>query len=581
MVRVLEREGHIMPKLSRSIPVEVALLVVSCVLAVSCAPSPSEAPESEDESSGAPSSEAPVPGSSSYDDLVTLFTEWREFERPAFVDGVPDYSVSAMSAQRRNLAQYRARLDSIDSSGWPVSERVDYEIVRAEMNGLDFDHRVRKPWARNPAFYVTIFPAESDVPAHEGPVIHGWVDLWTYDYPLAESSAAELAEKIGVIPMLLEQARSNLVEDARDLWLGGIRGMKAQSGDLADFAEEVAGTSNDLDSAIASAKEATDAFAAWLEGELSSKTGSSGVGKDNYTWYLQNVHLVPYTWEEIVTLMRGELWRSHAALKLEEHRNRNLPPLPRVSTPEEFDRRFGASVDEFVSFLVEEEIVSAREYMDPALRAKLGTFSPAEEGELRGFFGEVSYRDPVAMRTHSYHWVELARMEHEPHASPIRRVPSLYNIFDARSEGLATGMEEWMMHAGLFDENPRARELIYIMLAQRAARALGGLMMHGNEMTIEEATRFASEWTPRGWMPPDSNTVWGEQHLYLAQPGYGVSYLIGKIQIEKLLAERSRALGDGFTIKGFFDELSAAGVIPVSLLRWELTGDDSDLPWAR
>ena len=30
----------------------------------------------------------------------------------------------------------------------------------------------------------------------------------------------------------------------------------------------------------------------------------SGVGKDNYTWYLQNVHLVPFTWEEEVTIMR-------------------------------------------------------------------------------------------------------------------------------------------------------------------------------------------------------------------------------------------------------------------------------------
>ena len=82
-------------------------------------------------------------------------------------------------------------------------------------------------------------------------------------------------------------------------------------------------------------------------------------------------------------------------------------------------------------------------------------------------------------------------------------------------------MEEWLMQAGLFDERPRSRELIYIMLAQRAARAIGGLMMHGGEYTIEEAAEFAAAWTPRGWMPADSNTVWGEQHLYLAQPDTG------------------------------------------------------------
>jgi uncharacterized protein (DUF885 family) len=189
----------------------------------------------------------------------------------------------------------------------------------------------------------------------------------------------------------------------------------------------------------------------------------------------------------------------------------------------------------------------------------------------------VDYRYPVVMRTHGYHWFDLARMAREPHASPIRRVPLLYNIFDARAEGLATGMEEMMMHAGLFDGRPRARELIYVLLAQRAARALGDLYMHANLFTMDQALAFASEWTPRGWLPVDGNTVWGEQHLYLQQPAYGTSYLIGKIEIEKLITDRSHQLGDAFTLKGFMDELNGAGVIPVSLLRWELTGQGDEI----
>jgi hypothetical protein len=38
------------------------------------------------------------------------------------------------------------------------------------------------------------------------------------------------------------------------------------------------------------------------------------------------------------------------------------------------------------------------------------------------------------------------------------------------------------------------------------------------------------------------------------------------------MAERALQLGDAFTIGRFFDEFFAAGVIPVSLVRWELTG---------
>ena len=516
-----------------------------------------------------------VTPSTSYDDLVALFEEWREFERPERVNGIPDYTAGAMAGQRRELATYQKRLDAIDPGGWPVEQQIDHRLVRAEMNGLDFDHRVRQPWANNPAFYTMIFAARSDVPAHEGPVIHGWVDLWTYDYPLSTDDAAELAERVGTIPALLDQARGNLVGNAADLWVMGVRSMEGQSRDLDALAARIAGTSAELDDAIRRARDATDRFAQWIEDEAPSKTGPSGVGADNYTWYAHNVHLVPYTWEEQVTIMRRELARAHASLRLEENRNRNLPPLPRAASAAEYDRIFNAAVTEYVDFLREEEIVSIRDYMDAALRAKIGQFTPTDG--LRGFFSEVSYRNAVTMRTHSHHWIELARMEFEPHSSPIRRVPSLFNIYDARSEGLATGMEEMMMHAGLFDAEPRARELIWILLAQRAARALGGLMMHANEWTMEEAVQFASEWTPRGWLPEDGNTVWGEQHLYLQQPGYGTSYVTGKIQIEKLIAERANRLGNEFTLKRFMNEFEAAGVIPVSLIRWQLTGDAGEI----
>ena len=172
-----------------------------------------------------------------------------------------------------------------------------------------------------------------------------------------------------------------------------------------------------------------------------------------------------------------------------------------------------------------------------------------------------------------HHWIELARMREAPHPSPIRAIPSLSNIYDHRSEGLATGVEEMFMHLGLLDENsPRARELVWIMLAQRAARATSGLMLHGHEFVMEEAVDFAGKWTPRGWLP-DGDLVRGEQHLYLRQPGYGTSYVAGKIQIEQLLAEEALQNGEDFTIKRFFDDFYSAGVIPTVLVHWEMTGE--------
>lgn len=506
-----------------------------------------------------------------YQDLVRLFDDWRAFQRPIQIDGIPDYTARAMAAQHAGLADFRHRLAAIDPSGWRIPEKVDYELVRAEMNGLDFDHRVLRPWARNPAFYVMVFPSPTDIPAREGPHVDGVIELWTYELPLASDRSAELAERLGTIPPLLDQARRNLTEDARDLWIAGIGSMQGQSATLAELADRAGQSDAPLAAAARRARGATDAFVAWLEREAPTRNGPSGVGAEHYTWVLRNVHLVPYTWEEQVAMVRRELVRAHAALRLEEHRNRDLPPLEPIGDAADYDRRFGAAVDEYMAFLNEEEVVSIRPYLEPALRARVGRFAPAEGP--REFFAEVDYREPLIMRTHGYHWFDLARMAEEPHSSPIRRGPLLYNIFDGRAEGLATGMEEMMMHAGLLDGRPRARELVWVLLAQRAARALASLRMHAGELTLDEAVAFTAEWTPRGWLREDGETGRWEQHLYLQQPGYGTSYVVGKIEFEELLAERARQRGADFTLRGFMDEVDRAGLIPVSLIRWELTGD--------
>jgi Bacterial protein of unknown function (DUF885) len=509
-----------------------------------------------------------------YDALVSLFEQWRAFEQPPRRDGAPDYGAAAMAAQHEGLRALQARLRSIDPSGWPIAQQVDYHLVRAEMNGLDFNHRVLRPWARDPAFYLSVWTEQSDTPAHEGPTHHAVIDLWKYSFPLAAADEARLASELRTIPPLLRQARVNLVGNARELWLTGIGTMRGQVATLEDLQKRTAGAGEALTGSITAALKATQDFVAWLEQQAPTKTGPSGIGKDNYTWALRNVHLIPMTWEDEVRLLRRELDRAHSSLRLEEQRNRNLPPLAAIASPEEYTQRANQAVSKYLAFLAKNEIMPIHGYMDPALRAHLGDFVPLES---RNFFQIVTHYEPMPLYTHFYHWWDLARMREEPNPSPIRRGPLLYNIFAARSEGLATGVEEMMMHAGLYDDNPRAREIVWIMLAQRAARGLGSLYVHANEFTLQQGRDFHVQWTPRGWMRPDLDLLGFEQQLYLRQPGYGSSYITGKYQIERLLAERSHQLGSAFKLSDFFAEVDAAGVIPVSLIRWQLTGKDDEI----
>ena len=511
---------------------------------------------------------APHAASSRYEDLIALFAQWRAFQQPARVNGVPDYSAAAMASQRKGLAEFVRRLAAIDPTGWPIPQQVDYYVVRAEMNGLDFDHRVLQPWANNPAFYVTAFMDESDQPAREGPLAAGGVDLWKYRMPLSDADAKAIDAGLQPIPALLDQARTNLTGNRKDIWLWGIESVKGQSAELDAFAATLGGTQPALLATVQRARAATDGFASWLESKAASKTGPSGIGIDNYNWYLENVQLAPYTWQEEVTLMERELARSWAALALEEQKNANLPPQAPIATAAEYDAKSRTAVTEYMAFLKDRAILTVRPDMEPWLRAHLGRFPQGP----REFFSEVDVRDPMVMRTHGFHWFDKGWMSNVSHPSPIRQVAQLYNLFNTRTEGFATAFEELMLQAGMFDARPRSRELIYILVAERAARALGDLQMHANRFTLEQASQFASDNTPRGWLSMKGNLVRGEQHLYLQQPAYGTSYVIGKLEVDKLIAERRRQLGDRFTMQRVMDEFTAAGLVPLSLLRWELTG---------
>lgn len=514
-----------------------------------------------------------------HDDLVTLFKDWRSFERPPMTaDGAPDYTTSTFNKRYQDFKAYQDRLNAFDIDAWPIPDQVDWHVVRAEMNGFDFNHRILKPWVRDPAFYKTIWMAQSDVPAHEGPTHHNVVEVWTYDFPLSAEGEARMIREMSALPPLMAQAKKNLTGNARDLWITGIRDIRQQSKDLNEVLEMIGNdASTALKNLIAESKAATDDLVSWLEAESVSKTGPSGLGKENYTWYQQNVHLVPFTWEDEVMLLRHELERAWAELKQEEHRNRNVPEQVAVSTPEEYNAMAERDVNMMISFLRDQEIITVPDYFETALREHMGSFVPEDR---RNFFSISMHYDLKPLYSHFYHWFELARMVHEPNPNPIRRDALLYNIFDSRNEGTATAVEEIFMNTGLYDDNPHSRENVLILVAQRAARGLGSLYAHANEMTMEEAGGIHTNWTPRGWMKMEPELQIFEQHLYLRQPGYGTSYITGKYLLERAMADYAKMKEEKaqeFKMKDFFDQLSAIGNIPIALGRWEMTGADDDI----
>jgi hypothetical protein len=76
------------------------------------------------------------------------------------------------------------------------------------------------------------------------------------------------------IPPLLRQARTNLVANARDLWITGAGTMREQIADLDDLAKTAGPAAGELARAIDAARTATVEFVAWLD-KLAYVTGKS------------------------------------------------------------------------------------------------------------------------------------------------------------------------------------------------------------------------------------------------------------------------------------------------------------------
>ena len=123
-----------------------------------------------------------------------------------FSGGAPSSGLPCATARRTTRGNARSqahaaqdlqsRLQAIKPDAWPIPQQVDYHLLRAEMNGLDFNLRVLKPWERDPAFYTSIWTAQSDTPAHEGPTNHAAIELWTYSFPLTPAAEAKLTQEL-------------------------------------------------------------------------------------------------------------------------------------------------------------------------------------------------------------------------------------------------------------------------------------------------------------------------------------------------------------------------------------------------
>jgi len=515
-----------------------------------------------------------------YDRLLDLYRDFRALAVPVVRNGVPDYSPAAIQAQGAELEVLRSRLDGIDDSAWPIPRRVDYMLVLAEMRGLAFMHRVMRPWERDPAFY-------SSTNLGFGPKMHGAMRIPVL--PLSADEAEGLREKLAAVPAIYEAARENLTDPRGDLARLAIEQKRIERNVYMRLSDGLALSDPDLAGLAAGAAAAAEGFMRWLQSIEADLPPHGGVGAEDYDWYLRHVMLFPYTADELMTLAEREYQRSMVFLKMEEHRHRALPMIEPAGSMAEFERRRSEADADLLAFLRDEDVMTVPDYLVPV--AGEGPYllpadrdperaGPFEAPIQRHFFRQTEDRDPRPLRAHNVpgHLFDALLVDRDER--PIRGDRRLFFIDGIRAEGWAFYLEEMIQQLGFLQDRPKAREINYILQAKRAARVKPELMMQANAWTYNEALTSLTTRTPY-WMEPDDAIARFDLELYLRQPGYGIGYYMGKVELEKLFAEVAAAQGRDFDIKQFHDDFLAIGRIPIALIRWEMTGRDDEIATMR
>ncbi len=504
-----------------------------------------------------------------YRDLVALNQELVEFEEPTLVDGIRDYSEATMEAKRRDLESFRNRLASIDAESWSTSRKVDYLVVYSRVNEIDFDLRVVRSWSRDPGLYLD---QVKRIPYQ--------------DVPIPAGDLTRFQERLKTVPTVVEQAKVNLTESAKELAALAIRHLERYDGVgqgvpwraeppegtigwYRDLVERLSEHHTDLVPDAKAALAAVEGYRDWLESRSPQMTEPAWIGLEHFNWFLRHVRLMPYTVDDLKMLGERELSRWRAFVSIEKNKNdhRGVPPLQLAGSKEEYDTRIREAERQIRALMADQKLLTVPD--DTPKEFETDAFWIERPGGYRHFWEELQYRNGLnnhihaSIPGHRFDAFMWNKVEH-----PIRSTCR----DGGRIEGWATYIEEMFLQAGIMDDIPRARELFYIALMKRAARVHVELEMQKGKYTLEDANAYLIENVP--FM--EENLGRYDLEGYLRRPAYGSAYLMGKIQLEQLLSDRAKQLGDDFDLGAFHDHLLTVGTIPLSLLRWEMTGNDDE-----
>ena len=529
--------------------------------------------------------------SDSLNQLADDFWTWRakyapftgddvnRMERPG---GVRDWSRSSIDKRRTDLAGFEGRWKNIAISGWPISQLVDYKLIGSALARVRWELDINPRWKRDPNFYI-----EQTLTA----VVEALIVPAPYDH----ARSKEILTRIENFSSILKQGEENLDKPPAPFATVAIQsldGVRERLRKMADALLRSTSTTlkdQELNGACNRAADALEHFRKHLQDLLPSLPQQTALDRDAYVFFLSNVALYPFSPEEILAMGQQEWNRAIAFETFEKSRNNDVPPLKFVdnidnwiknaatkelSTRKFLDERGILTVPDWIQhFMLRpmpeylravQDFASMVDFTSPSRLKDNGCRYVTEPAPNAGYFLRATAQDPRPLCVHEGipgHWFQLSLSW--KHEDPIRR-----HYYDSgANEGIGFYAEEMMLQAGLFDDSPHTREIIYNFMRLRALRVEVDVKLALGQFTLEQAAKYLQE-----KVPMDEGTARQEAIAFSTGPGQALTYQIGKLQIMKLLAEARIQQGDKFNLRAFHDFVWKNGNVPIALQSWEYLG---------
>jgi len=529
----------------------------------------------------------------SLDRLASDFWTWRTIYRPFTFDDIPrieratgvrDWSEAAVEKQRADLAKFESRWSAMHPNAWPVAQKVDYRLIGSAIARVRWELDVNPRWQRDPTFYI-----EQTVGALQEELMP--------PPPFNEVRWREIVMRAENVPSILDQAKLNLkaVKPFAQLAIASLSDidarMKRVGAGLAPLASD---HSARVQAAMTKASQALVEYREWLKQNLSAMRPDFALGENAYGFFLHRVALLPYTAHQLLSMARQDFDRVLAMESYEHQRDLHAPELKMAASSEEEIARMVRDEASTRRYLTAHEILTVPsdlphwtlrlapdyvaafdgfseldDFTSPARLQQDGTrWIDPPSGDLPYFFKAYA-NDTRTTGVHEGvpgHFFQLSLAWRNP--DPIRR-----QFYDSgANEGIGFYAEEMMLQAGLYDDSPRTREIIYNFARLRALRVEADVKLALGEFSIAQAADYLAR-----TVPMDRKTAESEAADFSTAPGLAIAYEIGKLQIERMLAQRRLQLADRFKLRDFHDYVWSNGNVPLSLQRWELLGLDDDV----